>query len=137
MHASKRNKPDTHKQYKTPANNKMRATRAKSSHNMHSNEKYKQTSARYCFEAVGGPGWTAFMIVAKRSIEFYLPLSLERLQAARAGRDEDRAAEVARNVESAGHALTQQDRERDRVLEQERALERQRVAEREGPDHSL
>jgi len=61
--------------------------------------------------------------------------ALERLQAARAGRGEDRGAEVARNVESAGHALTQQDRERERVLEQERALERQRVAEREGPSH--
>lgn len=61
---------------------------------------------------------------------------LERLQAARAGRGEDRGAEVARNVESAGHALTQQDREQERVLEQEQALERQRAAEREGPDYS-
>ncbi len=43
--------------------------------------------------------------------------------------------EIERNIESAGHALTQQDRERERVLEQERALERQRAAEREGPSH--
>lgn len=63
--------------------------------------------------------------------------ALERLQAARAGRGVDRSVEVERNVESAGHALTQQDRERERVLEQERALERQRVAEREGPDYSI
>ena len=61
--------------------------------------------------------------------------ALERLQAARAGRGEDRGVEIERNIESAGHALTQQDRERERVLEQERALERQRAAEREGPSH--
>ena len=46
-----------------------------------------------------------------------------------------RGVEIERNIESAGHALTQQDRERERVLEQERALERQRAAEREGPSH--
>lgn len=63
--------------------------------------------------------------------------ALERLQAARAGRGEDHGVEIARNVDRAGHALTQQDRERERVLEQERALERQRAAEREGPDHSI
>ena len=62
--------------------------------------------------------------------------ALERLQAARAGRGEDHGVEIARNVDRAGHALTQQDRERERVLEQERVLERQRVAEREGPDYS-
>ena len=61
--------------------------------------------------------------------------ALERLQAARAGRGEDRGVEIERNIESAGHAHTQQDRERERVLEQERALERQRAAEREGPSH--
>lgn len=56
--------------------------------------------------------------------------ALERPQAARAWRAEDRSVEMERNVESAGHALTQQDRER------ERALERQRAAEREGSSHS-
>ena len=63
--------------------------------------------------------------------------ALERLQAARAGRGEDHGEEVARNVDRAGHALTQQDRERERVLEQERVLELQRIAERKGPEHSL
>ena len=62
--------------------------------------------------------------------------ALERLQAARAGRSEDRSAEVERNVESAGADLTEQDRERQHVLERERVLERQRSIEREGPDYS-
>ena len=61
--------------------------------------------------------------------------ALERLQAARAARGEERGAEVERNVESAGHALSQHDRERERALEQEQALERQRAVEREGPSH--
>ncbi len=40
--------------------------------------------------------------------------ALERLQAARAGRGEDRSVEIERNVESAGADLTEQDRERQR-----------------------
>ena len=63
--------------------------------------------------------------------------ALERLQAAREGRGEDRSVEIARNVESAGADLTEQDRERQRVLERERVLERQRGIEREGPDYSI
>jgi len=74
---------------------------------------------------------------ASRGAEERPQTALERLQAAREGRGEDRSAEIERNVESAGADLTEQDRERQRVLEQERAIERQWVAEREGPDYSI
>jgi hypothetical protein len=63
--------------------------------------------------------------------------ALERLQAAREGRGEDRSVEIARNVESAGADLTEQDRERQRALERETVLERERAIEREGPEHSI
>lgn len=74
---------------------------------------------------------------ASRGKEQEPQTALERLQAAREGRGEDRSAEIERNVESAGADLTEQDRERQRVLERERVLERQRGIEREGPDYSI
>ncbi len=40
-------------------------------------------------------------------------------------------------IESAGADLTQQDRERQRVLEREWVLERQQAIEREGTDYSI
>ena len=63
--------------------------------------------------------------------------ALERLQAARDGRDRDTGADVVRNEERAGHELQAQDAERERALELERqrVLEKERVAEREGPTH--
>jgi hypothetical protein len=64
--------------------------------------------------------------------------ALERLQAARDSRDCDAGEDVVRNEERAGHELQQQDAEHERALEQERErlLEQERTAEREGPTHS-
>ena len=74
---------------------------------------------------------------ASRGAEERPQTALERLQAAREGRGEDRSAEIERNVESAGADLTEQDRERQRVLERERVLELERSIAREGPDYSI
>ncbi|MFG6650994.1 MobA/MobL family protein, partial [Sulfitobacter sp. 1A10445] len=74
---------------------------------------------------------------ASRGKEQEPQTALERLQAARESRGEDRSAEIERNVEIAGQDLTEQDRERARVLERERVLELERSIEREGPDHSI
>ncbi|MBQ0716180.1 MAG: MobA/MobL family protein [Sulfitobacter litoralis] len=65
--------------------------------------------------------------------------ALERLQAARDSRGRDTGADVLRNEERAGHDLQQQDAERERALEQERErlLEQERTAERDGPEHSI
>ena len=63
--------------------------------------------------------------------------ALERLQAARDGRGRDAGVDVERNEDRAGHELQQQDKEREQVLEQERLKEQERVAAREGPSHSI
>jgi hypothetical protein len=57
--------------------------------------------------------------------------SLEPLQATREGRGDNRSAEIERNVEISGVDLTEQDRDRARVLELDRSIAR------EGPDYSI
>ena len=62
--------------------------------------------------------------------------ALERLQAARDSRGRDTGADVVSNEQRAGDELQQQDAEQERALEKERLLEQERTAEREGPTHS-